>query len=205
MLCQYCLLLSLIPQISRNLLLFLLLFPLFLLHDENGVFIAVDDLLIDGHLLLFLLDDFLFLLPLQLFHLVQQDLRLSLLLLPGLQSLDLPSLNLLDDYLFALQCLVSLPLLNLLLLLYLFEALEFHDFVLFLLLGFVALPLPLFLLQLSLSDGGCLSISNHLVHLLDIVELLLGNLNGLLINLFPLLVLLLLNIVEGDVLLLFLL
>jgi hypothetical protein len=51
-------------------------------------------------------------------------------------------------------------------------------------LNFVVFPLSFFFIKLSFSDCGGLSIGDHLVHLLDIIELLLRDFNCFLINVF---------------------
>jgi hypothetical protein len=54
-----------------------------------------------------------------------------------------------------------------------FESLEFHDFVFFLLLDFVIVPLSFLFFELSFSDGCSFGIGYHFVHLLDVIEFLL--------------------------------
>jgi hypothetical protein len=135
-------------------------------------------------LLFFFFQNFELFLSLKLFHFLNQNLSFSFLLLSGFKSIELSVFYLINNNLFSFQGLYFFGLLNFLLFFNFFKSLDFHDFVFFLLLNFEVFPLSLFLLQLSLSDCGGLSIGNHFVHLFDIVHFLLRYFDCLFVNTF---------------------
>jgi hypothetical protein len=71
-------------------------------------------------------------------------------------------------------------------------------------LNFVVIPLSFFFFELSFPDGSGFSIGNHFVHLLDIIEFLLRDFDGLLIDAFFLFGLFPFDIVQRNVFLFFL-
>lgn len=85
---------------------------------------------------------------------------------------------LVNDYLFSLQSLYFFYFLLFLLLFYLFQSLDFHNFILLFLLHFELFPISLFFFELSLSDSCYFCVSHHLIHLFDIVQLLFVNLKS---------------------------
>ena len=115
------------------------------------------------------------LLPLHLLHALDQHLRLPLLLLSLLESLDLPQFDLVHYHFSAPQRLLLLADLYFLLLLDFAQPLQLHDLVLLLLLHLELLPVLLLLLELALANGGSLCIGYHFVHLLHVVQLLLAD------------------------------
>ena len=181
---KFRLFLCLFSQIGRNFFLFLLFLLFSLLYNEHSIFVALDDLLVNFGLLNFFSFDFWLFLSLEFFHFLEKNLGLSLLFFSGFESVNLSELNLIDNNLFSFEGFNSFALFDFLLLSYFFESLEFHDFVFFLLLDFVVFPLFFLFFKLSLSNGGSFCIGYHFVHLLDVIEFLLGDFNGFLVDMF---------------------
>lgn len=84
-------------------LLFFFLFPLF--NNKNGIFITLDNLVVNFRLFQFFPFDFFFLLFLEFLHFLDQYLSFSFLLFFCFESIDLSRLDLINYDLFTLECL----------------------------------------------------------------------------------------------------
>lgn len=191
-------LLGLFDVILGNLLLLLPFSEPPLLIDQNGIPIGIDNFLIDLGLDLLLLLVFELFLLLEFLCGLEEHLCFPLPLLLLLEPFDIPLLDLFDDDLVAPDDLLLFPLLLLLVVFDLLEALDLHHEILLLLLGLVVLPDLLLLLQLPVADGHGLGVGDHLVHLLDVLELLLAGLEGLFVDGLGLFELLPLELIGRD-------
>ncbi len=176
--------LGLFPQVGRNFFFFLLFLLLSLFDDKHGVFVADNNLFVDFGLLDFFSFDFFLFFLFELFHFLEENLCFSFLFFTGFKSFDLSGPDLVNDDFLTFEGFDFFVFLDLLLFLDFFESFEFHDFIFFFLLNFVVIPLSFFFFELSFPDGSGFSIGNHFVHLLDIIEFLLRDFDGLLIDAF---------------------
>ena len=102
-----------------------------------------------------------------------QDLTLSILELTFLLPLHVPLHNLVDQNLLALESCGNLPLLTIFLHLQKLKPLYFHhEIELLLLVEVLSLEVLLFL-ELLITHSDDLGVEDHLVHLLDVVQLLI--------------------------------
>lgn len=196
--------LGLLSQVGRNLFFLLLFFLFSLLNDQHGIFVADNNLFVDFGLFNFFSFDFFLFFFFEFFHFLEENLGFSFLFFSGFKSFDLSGLDLVNDDFLTFEGFDFFVFLDFLLFLDFFESLKFHNFVFFLLLNFVVFPLSFFFIKLSFSDGGGLSIGDHLVHLLDIIEFLLRDFNCFLIDVFFLFGLFPFDIVQRNVFLFFL-
>lgn len=194
---------GLFPQVGRNFFFFLLFLLLSLLNDKHGVFVTDDDLLVDFGLFNFFSFDFFLFFSFEFFHFLEEDLGFSLLFFSGFESFDLSGFDLVNDDFLSFEGFDFFVFLDFLLFFDFFESFKFHDFVFFLFLDFVIFPFSFFFFELSFSDGGSFGIGDHFVHLLDIIEFLLGDFHCLLVDIFFLFGLFPLDVIERNVFLFF--